>query len=107
MIVKFNNFLNEKNLVDFEITYDQSKELLNCIKLISDYLWNKDSKFIELNLPLLAFYSSKKDISKTNIIKLLKYAKKNNDEKLKDLIDRYLKKIEEFRLINDTKKYNL
>jgi hypothetical protein len=98
MITYFNIFLNEKNLIDFDLNYDEALYFNDMEHDIKSYFFNKYIDYIGV----LGKYNS--SLTKTSIKKILKFANKNNDKELENLVLKYLEEIEIKRNI---KKYNL
>jgi len=115
MITKFNNFLNEvrgdidypdfrglyKSLIS-NLTYDEALDLAERTERIAEYFFDKYPNEIKGDLRPAQICRSE-----TSIKKYLRFARKNNDEILIDLIQSYINEIEELKLKKDAEKYNL
>ena len=111
MITKFNNFLNEtfwisgkafyKTLIS-DLTYDEATTLAERTERIGNYIFDKYPNEIKGDLRPAQICRSE-----TSIKKYLRFARKNNDNILIDLIQSYINEIEELKLKKDAEKYNL
>lgn len=97
MITKF-EFFNEGRFAN--IVYDEAVEINEYEKRIKNYFTEKYPE----ESPI---FSHRKEFSATSIGKIVKFAKKHNDETLTALINDYLDFIENINTRMDAKKYNI
>ena len=102
MIIKFDNFLNEKTEFATPLYYDEALQILNSSRPIKDHIKNHYS---DEKVNFLGEYN--RTMSTRKIIDALKFAKKENDTVLIDLINNHLTMIEELKIKKEAEKYNL
>lgn len=99
MIIKYQDFLNEKSLAPEGIVYADAVKLFEMDQHIRKYII---AKYIGMfSLPKISLDS------KSGVEKLLRFAKKHKDNQLINLIQEYLEEIEKMKIQVDTRKYNL
>ena len=118
MITNFNIFLNEKRLTSGQalylskeilmpegMTYEQAIELSNIAYNIRNY--------VIIHYKIEVHFTGHKDLpsvsvnTNSGVEKLLRFAKKYEDQHLTDMIHNYLDRIEEIKLSIISNKYNL
>lgn len=105
MIITFQEFLNEESLAPEGLVYGEAVILGQLENQIIDYV-KKEYKF-NSNFPPTKDLDSISVSSKSGVDKLIKFAKKHNDQYILTLINTYLDKIENLKVIIDARKYNI
>lgn len=105
MITKFNIFNEGLISNDSNLTYGEVLDLYKLDRVIQDYFYEK----YPMDIKILGRYGH--GLTKSAIDRVLKFAKKNNDTELIDLINAHLNTIKTFtdnpEAYRAAKKYNL